>query len=230
MPRWFGAIFLTVGLLCLTVAGFVYRHARVFAAHAERAEGQVVDVTRRLARPGERTGTYSSVFRFTTRDGRTAEVSTGVRSTSARHREGQKVKVLYDPRDPQEAVIDSFLDRYFLLIVLVPIGLGFTAVGAPGLVVIALRERKEKRLRAYGRAVEATVTGVIRLRNGLMPWRITADWTHPLRGEPVRLQSRNLYDDPAPYVKVGQTVRAWVDPDRPQRHWIDVSFLPGVRD
>jgi hypothetical protein len=230
MPRWFAALFLAIGMICLTAAGFVYRHAQAFAGRAERADGRIVDVVYRSARPGETIGTYGSVFRFTTRDGRTVQATASVRATTSRHRVGDAVRVLYDPQDPRNALIDSIVDRYFVLIVLLPIGLGFTAVGAPGLIVIALRKRKEAWLRERGQPVEAKLTGVIRMQNGLMPWRITADWHDPFRGQVVALQSRNLYEDPTRHVEVGQTVKAWVDPDRPSRHWIDVSFLPDVRD
>jgi hypothetical protein len=230
MPRWFAATFLAIGLVCLTVAFFVYRHAQAFAGRAERVDGRVVDVVREGVRPGERGGSYSSTFHFTTRDGRSFVARASVRSTTPRYRAGEKVSVLYDPRDPETAVIDSFADRYFLLIVLLPIGVGFAAVGAPALILSALRKRKEARLKAHGRLVEAKVTGVIRLENGLTPWRITAEWPHPLTHERVRLQSRNLYEDPSKCVEIGSTVKAWIDPDRPQYHWIDVSFLPGVRD
>jgi hypothetical protein len=230
MPRWFAALFLGVGLVCLTAAGFVYRHAQAFAGRAERAEGRIVDVVYRSARPGETIGTYSSTFHFTTPDGRTVEASASVRATTPRHRVGDAVRVLYDPHDPRNALIDSLVDRYFTLIVLLPIGVGFTAFGLPGLIVIALRRRKEAWLKERGRTVEAKLTGVIRLQNGFMPWRITAEWHDPLGERIVELQSRNLYDDPTQHVEVGRTVKAWVDPDRPARHWIDVSFLPGVGD
>jgi hypothetical protein len=226
MPRWFFAIFLAVGLGCLTGAAFVYRHAQAFAGRAERAEGRIVDVVYRSARAGERQGTYTSVFRFTTRDGRTLQARASVAGSSARHRVGDPVSVLYDPRDPQEAMVDSFVDRYFLLIVLLPLGLVFTAFGAPMLVIGSLRKRKEAWLKEHGRPVEAKVTGVIRLENGFMPWRITAEWHDPFHGRAVSLQSRNLYEDPAKHVEVGQAIKAWVDPERPERHWIDVSFLP----
>jgi hypothetical protein len=230
VPRWFAALFLAIGVICLTAAGFVYRHAQAFAGRAERAEGRIVDVVYRSARPGETIGTYSSIFRFTTRAGRTVQATASVRATTSRHRVGDAVRVLYDPQDPQNALIDSLVDRYFMPIVLLPIGLGFTAFGLPALVVIALRRRKEAWLKERGRPVEAKLTGVIRLQNGFMPWRITAEWHDPFRGRVVVLQSRNLYDDPTKHVEVGRTVKAWVDPDRPSRHWIDVSFLPDVGD
>jgi len=229
-PRWFFALFLAVGVICLTASGLVYRHTQAFAGRAERAEGRIVDVVYRSARPGERLGSYGSVFRFTTRDGRTVQATASVRASTSRHRVGDPVRVLYDPQNPQNALIDSFVDRHFILIVLLPIGVGFTAVGLPGLIVIAQRKRKEAWLKERGRPVEAKVTGVIRLRNGFQPWRITAEWHDPFHARVVVLESRNLYDDPTKHVEVGQTVKAWVDPDQPSRHWIDVSFLPGVGD
>jgi hypothetical protein len=93
-----------------------------------------------------------------------------------------------------------------------------------------LRERYQAWLKERGRPVEAKLTGIVRMQNGFQPWRITAEWHDPFHGRVVVLQSRNLYDDPTKHVEVGQTVKAWVDPDRPSRHWIDVSFLPGVGD
>jgi hypothetical protein len=230
MPRWFATIFLGVGLICLIAAGFVFRRTQALGERAERADGKVVEVVYRSARAGERTGSYSSIFRFATRDGRTVQATASVRATTARHRVGDVVRVLYDPSDPTNAVIDSLVDRYFLLIVLLPMGLGFTAFGAPVLIVIGLRKRKEAWLKQHGWPVEARVSGVIRLANGFQPWRITAEWHDPSRGLVVPLQSRNLYEDPTPHVEVGRTVKAWVDPDRLGRHWIDVSFLPNVGD
>lgn len=94
-----------------------------------KTEGEVIGV------PG---GTPRVVF--VDNDGREHVVDGTVSSEPPSYEIGEKVGVLYDPARPDEAIIDSFLERYFVVLMLGGMGGLFTLIGG-GTVLAAVRSR-----------------------------------------------------------------------------------------
>ncbi len=61
------------------------------------------------------------------------------------------------------------------------------------------------------------------------PWRLKAQWRHPLSGKTHLLYSDPLWLDPAGYA-MPEELDAIVDTTQPQRHWLDSGFLPDLAD
>jgi hypothetical protein len=114
-----GPLFLTISLVT-TVQRLVFLH------EAERAQGQVVALrqarTRRTSRPA-----YFPTFRFTATNGQSYTVSSsnGERRTDWL---GKPVPVLYLPRHPEDAHIDTFAQLWMAQMVTGVVGSGFSVI------------------------------------------------------------------------------------------------------
>ena len=112
---------LGVGLLLASAATFV--HTKRFVAGAERATGTVIDLSVDFSSDGT---VYYPVVRFTTAEGRTVEFRSSSGSSSQPD-VGDRVDVLYDPDDPQDAQLSGFFDLWLWTIALGGLGFLFSA-------------------------------------------------------------------------------------------------------
>lgn len=124
------AVFLAVGGGGLVRAWF-------FARRAREVPGIVAGQRRSLMSGGGagRTG-YTPVLQFTTEDGRQWRTSTRMATSPARYKAGEQVTVLYDPNDPDEAVVKGCRGAGLflaLLVLLFLIGLVLLGVMVAGM-------------------------------------------------------------------------------------------------
>jgi len=220
-------VFLVIGIGMLIGFTLTYRQSRAFIAGAERSDGEVVDVEYNR-RPRDSTGMYCPVFQFMTKDGHKIRVTSKIRSSSPSYHKGAKVTVLYDPKIPENAAIQSFLDLYFLPMVFGLIGVGFTGAGAGMIGWDILRNGKPVYYRRHGRLIEAAINGISRSSyavNNVRPWRIEAEWQDPQSGKLFHFQSQNLYVDPAEHLRDRRTVGVYIKASNPKHYWMDISFL-----
>jgi hypothetical protein len=101
-----------VGTLCLI-------KTRQFLAKAAKADGKIVELERKDSGDGV---TYSPVFSFTDTSSTQHTVRSSLSSNPPHYAIEEKVSVLYDPQDPQKARIDSFVNLYFVPLVMGIIG------------------------------------------------------------------------------------------------------------
>lgn len=69
---------------------------------------------------------------FTAENGRTVKIIGRVASRPARYQIGERVSVLYNPADPADAQINSFVELWFVTLMLVGFGLLTLVMGAMG--------------------------------------------------------------------------------------------------
>lgn len=123
-------IFLLCGIGLLIGATSHLRRTRAFLATAVETTGQVVALEEEPpTEPGERC-TYRPVVSFeigSTQRGRFESIA---HSNPPEYEVGATVRVLYDPRRPNDARIRSFTSLWLLGIILGGLGLIFTALGA----------------------------------------------------------------------------------------------------
>ncbi len=93
---------------------------------------------------------YAAQVRFTTQDGSTVNFKESFSANPPAHQVGDKVKVLYDPSNYQNARVDDFMNTWFLPLLLGGMGLIFGLIG----VSLGLNA-----LRAGVAAARAAVTG-----------------------------------------------------------------------
>jgi hypothetical protein len=114
--RLLGVIGLLVGLAFLFVGGFWIHHLHLDAflgiiANSESAVGQVVENHPVQVYPGPSSRSlpytaYHAVVRFTDHNGETITITDKLAFSRPSFSVGQDVRIFYDPRDAQHAMID----------------------------------------------------------------------------------------------------------------------------
>jgi len=222
-----GTVFLAVGLGMFAGGFLAWRSHAAFAAHALRADGIVVDQARSS---GSKGGTmYSPVVEFSTADGRTVRVTGSVSSSSPSYARGDHVPVLYDPANAEQARLDSFMEAWFVTLIMGGLGSVFGLIGG-GFLFVQVRQRKVRAwLAQNGMRVQARFDGVdydTSLKvNGRSPWRLNCQWQHPVTQKVYMFRSDPIWFDPTPFVK-RETLDALVNADNPKQYQVDTSFLP----
>ena len=109
MQRGFGVFFLVGGLVLFVFAGVLIAKTESFRHRAAEVTGVVVE---NIDTPGtgrrRNTPTYRPRVKFTTSEGQAVDFVSGTGTNPPSYSEGEAVKVLYDPRDPEDAKIDGF--------------------------------------------------------------------------------------------------------------------------
>ncbi len=129
-----------VGLIFVAQGVITLARVRRFARRAVRTTGIVVDLARRWSDPGgpESTGSYLyfPIVRFGTADGQAVEFRSPTGTSWRSRRVGQTVPVMYDPANPRDARIDTFMATSCLPIGFTLFGVIFVAGGAAILLVM----------------------------------------------------------------------------------------------
>jgi len=220
--RIFKWTFLVIGLALATVAVLIVMNTRKFIARAESARGTVVEMA------GDRDG-YAPVVKFRTAKGRERSFEEAGRSNPPSYAVGERVQVLYDPKHPDDARIDSFSDLWALPMILGGMGVLFAGIGG-GVMLFGMSGRRRKEyLLAYGTAIETELQGVERNGalefNGKNPWRVATQWLNPDTNKLRIFYSENLWFDPSRFV-TQKRVTVLLDPKNPKRYYMDISFVP----
>jgi hypothetical protein len=104
------------GLAFLAVGGLLYRAKAQLRAYGGRTTGTIVALRARgrLSEAASAVHTWATdvaTIRFRTRTGDEVLVSSELRGDEAAARPGDRVRILYDPADPQRMRIDTSLGR-----------------------------------------------------------------------------------------------------------------------
>ncbi len=157
-PEIIPAIFCAVGLIFVALGVIMLVRARRFARRAVRTTGDVVDLARRWSNPGGpgnldslgnsdslgntgglgSTGSYLyfPVVRFATADGQAVQFQSSTGTSWRSRRVGQTVPVLYNPANPRDARIDTFMATGCLPVGFIVFGAVFVALG--GAILLAM--------------------------------------------------------------------------------------------
>jgi hypothetical protein len=224
-----GFVVLGVGLLVGGV--FAYRSTRAFLSSAVPAEGTIVAYAESRSSEGDLA--YYPIISFAPKDGPKVEFQSET-GGSRRGPLGERVEILYDPRNPHRAEIRSFLALWFVPLLLLALGLGFAGIGAALLVAFARQVgsrggAEAKRLRAEGRRLMATFQDVIvdgsSEINGRNPYRIVTQWHDSVSNEVHVFESEPLCFNPRDHIPSTE-ISVYVDPLDMTRYHMDTSFLP----
>ena len=101
--------------LCISAVAFV--GTQKFRRSAARADGLVIELVRSRHGSGGDLGsnyTYYPRFSFTTLDGQQLSILSDIGNSPAAFKVGDKVVVLYDPRNPSDGQIDSASQLWIL--------------------------------------------------------------------------------------------------------------------
>lgn len=117
--RFGGMICLVVGVTLLVLAGMVYRNHRAFLATAVHTRGEISNYTTRLDNGSTY---YKAVIKFTDQTGEGHVFESNTSSTRKVGNLGDRVDVLYSPKVPADAMIDSFSSLWLMPLILAGIG------------------------------------------------------------------------------------------------------------
>jgi hypothetical protein len=220
-------IFAGVGTLLFAVGLIVAVHTQWFIARAARAPGVVIENI--WGTDSEGSSTAKPRVRFRTPAGQEFVFVSKVGSSHPSYEAGEGVAVLYDPENPGDARIQSFLSLWFVSLLLGGLGALFAAIGLIPMLVIRRREARDEWLRLHGRRIQA---GFLRVElntsiefNGSSPYRIVCQWLDSSTNQVHVFKSRNIWFDPAAYI-TGKTLEVMVEPGNYRRYVVETSFLP----
>ncbi len=167
------------------------------------------------------------VVRFPVSATRSITVVGGTGSTPPAYDIGQQLRVFYEPANPQNAVIDTYLERWFVTTLFAGFAVLFGTIGAGMLIFVTLRDRRIAWLRRNGMKVTGRIVDVVYNRYVQLDrkptWQIVADWS--ANGMSGRVLSFHLMQDPKPFMGDRSAVDIWVDPKKPKNAWMDTDFL-----
>ncbi len=117
--RIVGRISVIIGFCLMLAGGYTYLQARNFITSAVRAQGTVVQLVERSGGKGR---TFCPVFSFVDTAGKEHKIYSNWGSKPPRFNVGEKVTVLYNPRSPEDARLDTFFELWGLPTILSIIG------------------------------------------------------------------------------------------------------------
>jgi hypothetical protein len=227
VTRALAAIFCGFGLLFSGAGLYIAIDQRSFLRDAAHAQGVVID-HRHHYDMQKRTHDYAPTVRFSLPNGEEMLFTSNQAKSSKTPAVGASVDVLYLPNRPRRAELANVAASRLPLIVFGGIGGIVLAVGV-GLGISDLRKSmRKRRLLAVGLPVESTLVAVERndgvAYKGKNPWRLRCSWRDPATGITHEFLSDDIWFDPGPHLTM-RNVRVLLDPGRPSRYWVDLSFL-----
>lgn len=129
-PKLVGGIFLSVGLIMLVVTGWIYNRQQNFYQRAIPVQGTVIsyDQYESSDDDGGSTTMYTPVFEYSY-NGQTYTHTGEVSSSSQDYDIGEPAEIMVDPDNPSDMMVDSFMERWFVVLLLGFMGIVFTGVG-----------------------------------------------------------------------------------------------------
>lgn len=139
--RWFLCV---MGTVWLVAAAAMAVHTLRFLRTSVETRGTVIGNVRIEQRDsdGQVTTNFAPEFSFAGADGKSYTVTSATSSNPPEFAEGQEVRVLYNPRIPGEARIDSFRQLWFLPILFGAFGIVASAIGYIWTFVVVKRNRE----------------------------------------------------------------------------------------
>lgn len=122
----FGSIFGGVGLILLTVGIYFYNDTNAYQKDTIRVKGKVIRLSASYAQKGGRLYTPIVEFEF---NNQTFQVAGSVASSPSAFDVGEEVELFVKPAQPQEARIDSFMEQWFVVVILGGMGAVFSTIG-----------------------------------------------------------------------------------------------------
>jgi Protein of unknown function (DUF3592) len=127
-------LFALLGVGVTAVGAFLFRRTKTFVDRAHRSSGRYVSSVRRGTVNGDGTATYP-VVEFETADGRSIRFEARAAVILARRKIGKPVEVLYDPADPQQAIVDDRVEIWAPALIFAAVGIMFILFALVGFVV-----------------------------------------------------------------------------------------------
>jgi hypothetical protein len=229
--------FTIIGLVALAVATILYLHTRTFLETSIVAQGTVIDLVmvesdRSSSSSGvsirASTNSYAPVVKFTTENGLTYKFKSSFSTYPPAYDVGEKVEVLYNKTDPDEASINSFFFIWGGTLIIGSLGLLFATIGLAMLAIDLFKSRNKQRLIETGVKIKtrfhSTQLNPSLEVNGRNPYQIRSEWKNPRTAQMHIFDSDNIWFDPTDHIPSEITV--YIERENPSKYYVDLSFLP----
>ncbi len=233
--RTFPLLFLLMlvpGIAMLIGSIYILKDNIQFVSNSLKAEGRVVEILsessdNRKFYFAPRVSFFDSVGKEIIFDSKQYSNSNN-RST---YEIGEIVSVYYDKNDSKIAKINSFSELWLWFTVLIILGLIFTIIGWAAFkdaVILPIQNRLLKQnLIRNGSKIVAKVQSVHRGDGFSDKYVISAQWVNPKDNKVYVFKSENLVYNPTGMIKNNE-ISVYIDPEMPQKYYVDVSVLPEV--
>lgn len=147
--RLVGLIFMSIGMVMLAVAGYlIYAHQQ-FEKNAVTVKGTVVEFQSYISNNDNSSTTmYTPVFEYEYKGKKYTYVSTSG-SNVKEYEVGERIDILVDPENPDDVLVNSFMEKWFVSVLLGFMGTLFTGLGYVAYAVLG-KKRSTDTLRNIG--------------------------------------------------------------------------------
>ena len=129
-----GTLAILSSVISMVLGLFFFFNNRTFVKNTIRTEGRIMDVKQVRTRDGKTS--YKSIFIFTDKNNKQHWIDPSIRISSPAYEAGDTVSVLYNPKKPIEAKIESFIYLWGASAACGASGVCFLAVGLVLLLVV----------------------------------------------------------------------------------------------
>jgi hypothetical protein len=127
--RLVGLIFMSIGMVMLAVVCYLLYDHQQFEKNAVNVKGTVVEFQSYISsNDNSSTTMYTPVFEYTYKGKKYTYVST-TSSNVKEYEVGESLDILVDPENPAEVLVNSFMEKWFLPLLLGFMGTLFTGLG-----------------------------------------------------------------------------------------------------
>ena len=138
-------VFGAVGLVLCAVAWLLHHNTATFIASAGRTQGEVMRLLHVESSKRNESGTWKPLVRFKAPGGEIIEFTPSSSSNPPAYDVGEKVDVFFDPRNPQDAMLNGFFSLWGGAVITGGIGLVFLLVAVAMLFLPALAPATRRR-------------------------------------------------------------------------------------
>ncbi|MBO6608462.1 DUF3592 domain-containing protein [Altererythrobacter sp.] len=221
-----GIFFLVIGLIPASIGGWKLVSNYQLAVEGSQATGTVIRLKRTIRQHKRPRGRDLPVIEFRNASG-AKHIFTGAPGLGDHdYARGQRVRVIYSPRSPSDARVNSFGSLYHFSIWTLGFGLLFAGVGVASMGYYRRRLRVIDELMRNGLRVQAEFQHCIRDKRAKKgkdsPFYVFAQARNPSTGEIARFKSLPIWKDLSPVLR-GQTVPVRFDPSSPKHYFVDLS-------
>ncbi len=124
-----GAIFMSIGIVLVSITAYLIYSNQKFEVRAQPVKGKVIDYRSHISsHDNGSTMLYSPVFSYEF-NGKTFTYFSTTSSSDKDYTVGEVIEILVDPDDPENVLVNSFMEKWFLSVLLGCMGTAFTVMG-----------------------------------------------------------------------------------------------------
>ncbi|NMP29636.1 DUF3592 domain-containing protein [Rahnella sp. SAP-1] len=219
-----------LGLILLLFTTWQIVNTIKFTASAQHTEGTVVKLIEKYSQDnGKDKIFYYPQLTFIDSHHTPQLIESASGSNPAHYSVGEKVPIIYQIDNPENAKIDTFFELWAGAIITGIFAVVFMLPLIISRFITRLSGNKVKKLQHNGTPVKAKITSIEQNQtitiNGRNPWQIVCQWHNMQENRVYVFNSQNIWFNPAEYISC-EELTVFIDKSNPKKYWVDITFLP----